>query len=104
QGWRVVALTFSEAPGLGAHCEAVVPSRLEDIQAVLMELAARQVSAALFVGKFGKQELFARRDHEVDEAARQLARGGLSDSALAEMAVAALGSLGIEVLDQRSFL
>ena len=104
QGWRVVAFAFQDAPGLEAHCESVIPSRVEDIQAMLFELATRQVSAALFVGKFRKQEFFARRDQEVDDAARSLARGGLSDGALAETAVAALGALGIEVLDQRPFL
>ena len=104
QGWRVVAFAFQDAPGLADHAQHVVPSRLEDIQSVISELAARGVSAAVFVGKFGKQELFARRDQEVDDAARLLARGGLSDGALAEMAVTVLTSMGIEVLDQRRFL
>jgi DUF1009 family protein len=104
QGWRVVAFAFEEAPGLDEHADVVIPSRIDGIQAVLGELAARGVSAALFVGKFWKQQLFARRDQEIEEAARRLARGGLSDDALAEMVVATLGALGIEVLDQRRFL
>jgi UDP-2,3-diacylglucosamine hydrolase len=61
------------------------------------------VSAALFVGKFWKQRVFAQRGREVDEAARRLVQGGLSDGALAEMVVATLSGLGIEVLDQRRF-
>ncbi len=104
QGWRVVAFAFDEAPGLDAHSNAVVPSRIDNIQAVLQELVARRVSAALFVGKFWKQRVFAHRDRVVDEAARGLARGGLSDGALAHMVVATLEGLGIEVLDQRRFL
>ena len=58
----MVAFAFQDAPGLADHAHDVVPSRLEDIQSVIAELAARGVSAAIFVGKFGKQELFARRD------------------------------------------
>jgi hypothetical protein len=56
------------------------------------------------VGKFWKQRVFAHRDEEVDEAARHLARDGLSDNALAEMIVSTLAGIGIDVLDQRHFL
>jgi DUF1009 family protein len=104
QGWRVVAFAFEEAPGLSEHSDALIPSRLDNIQAVLDELCARRVSAALFVGKFWKQRVFAHRDHAVDEAGRSLIRGGLSDGALAQMVVTTLGGFGIEVLDQRRFL
>lgn len=104
EGWRVVAFTFDEAPGLAEHAAAVVPSSIDNIQAVLTELMAHGVSAAVFVGKFWKQRVFAHRDEDVDEAARHLARGGLSDGALAEMIVATLSGIGIDVLDQRRFL
>jgi DUF1009 family protein len=104
QGWRVVGFAFEETPGLAEHATAVIPSRIDRIQAVLEELMARRVSAALFVGKFGKQRVLAQRDQDADGAARSLARAGLSDGALAEMVVATLGGLGIEVLDQRGFL
>ena len=105
EGWRVVAFTFDDdAPGLAQHAAAVVPSRIDNIQAVLSELMAHGVSAAVFVGKFSKQRVFAHRDEEVDEAARHLARDGLSDGALGEMVVATLSGLGIDVLDQRRFL
>ena len=104
RGWRVVAFAFDDAPALAAHAEAVIPSRLDEIQAVLEQLAARRVSAALFVGKFPKQRVFAHRGGVVDEAARGLAREGLSDEALGGMVVATLQALGIEVLDQRDFL
>ncbi len=104
QGWRVVAFAFEEAPGLAEHSHAVIPSRIDNIQAVLEELTARRVSAALFVGKFWKHRVFAHRDRAVDDAARSLARAGLSDGALSERVVATLSGLGIEVLDQRRFL
>jgi len=103
QGWRVVALAFDEAAGLDAHAERVVPSAITDIQAVLRVLAAERVQAAVFVGKFWKQRLFDKFG-EADEAGRRLARGGLSDDALAGMVVATLAGMGIEVLDQRPFL
>ena len=104
QGWRVVAFAFEEAPGLAEHAHAVIPSRIGNAQTVLEELAARGVSAAVFVGKFWKQRVFGHRDQAVDDTARNLARAGLSDGALAETVVAALQGLGIEVLDQRRFL
>jgi len=104
QGWRVVAFPFEEAPGLAEHATAVIPSRIDNVQAVLEELGARRISAALFVGKFWKQRLFAQDDEAVDEAARRIAQAGLSDRALTEMIVTTLAALGVEVLDQRAFL
>lgn len=102
QGWRVVALTFDQATGLDTHVTRIVPSSLTDIQAVLQTLTDEGVNAALFVGKFGKHRVFD--DYALaDEAARGLARGGLSDEALSGMVVTTLGGMGIEVLDQRPF-
>ena len=104
QGWRVVAFAFEDAPGLRERCDAVIPARIDNIPAVLEELATRHVSAALFVGTFWKQRVFAHMDREVDQVSRSLISGGLSDGALIEMVVATLHALGIEVLDQRRFL
>jgi UDP-2,3-diacylglucosamine hydrolase len=103
RGWRVTAFAFEEAPGLAEAADAVIPSRLTDIQAVLAELTARRVEAAVFVGKFWKSRAFSHYD-QADDAGRGLARAGLSDAALAEMVVATLAALSIEVLDQREFL
>ena len=103
QGWRVVAFAFDEAAGLDAHAERVVPSAITDVQEVFRTLAAERVQAAVFVGKFWKQRVFDQVG-ETDEAGRRLARGGLSDDALAGMVVATLAGMGIEVLDQRPFL
>jgi UDP-2,3-diacylglucosamine hydrolase len=103
QGWRVVALTFDHAAGLDGHVERIVPSSLTDIQAVLRTLTDEGVQAALFVGKFWKQRVFDKMG-EADDAGLRLARGGLSDEALASMVVTTLAGMGIEVLDQRTFL
>ncbi|HSB42138.1 MAG TPA: UDP-2,3-diacylglucosamine diphosphatase LpxI [Methylomirabilota bacterium] len=103
RGWRVTAFAFEEAPGLAEAADACIPSRLTDIQAVLAELAARRVEAAVFVGKFWKSRAFSHYDR-ADDAGRGLARAGLSDAALAAMVVATLAAMSIEVLDQREFL
>jgi hypothetical protein len=102
-GWRVAAFAFEEAPGLAEAADDFIPSRLTDIQAVLQGLAARQVRAAVFVGKFSKERVFSDVGR-TDQAGRQMARLGLSDAALGEMVSAALKGIGVEVLDQREFL
>ncbi|MGH7418830.1 MAG: UDP-2,3-diacylglucosamine diphosphatase LpxI domain-containing protein, partial [Candidatus Rokuibacteriota bacterium] len=103
RGWRVAAFAFAEAPGLAEAADDVIPSTITDIQAVLAGLAARGVEAAVFVGKFWKSTAFSGYE-QTDAAGRGLARGGLSDAALAQMVVATLAGMGIEVLDQREFL
>lgn len=101
-GWRVTAFAFDDAPALETECDAVIPSRVSDIQAVLTELGRREIAAAVFVGKFWKETAFQAED--VDAAATRLGAGGLSDAALADAVVATLGALGVEVLDPRAFL
>ena len=103
QGWRVTAFTFDDAPALDAQSDAVIPSRITDIQVVLTELGRREIGAVVFVGKFWKEAAFAQADG-ADAAAAKLSARGLSDAALAEMVTATLGALGIEVLDPRRFL
>lgn len=99
----MVAFGFDEAPGLAEQADALIACRLDDIQTALTALAAERASAAVFAGKFWKQRVFAETGR-ADEAGRRLARAGLSDSALAEMVVATLQAMGIDVLDQRGFL
>jgi len=103
QGWRVVAFAFDEAPGLEAAADVVVPAAISDIQSVIVRLFGERPQAALFVGKFWKQRAFEEAER-ADPAARRLAGGGLSDAALAQMVVATLEGMSIEVLDQRGFL
>ncbi|MBI2199859.1 MAG: UDP-2,3-diacylglucosamine diphosphatase LpxI [Candidatus Rokubacteria bacterium] len=103
QGWRVVAFAFDDAPGLSESADLVVPSRLTDIQSVLGSIEGKRVEAALFVGKFWKQEALAQV-HAADDAGRRLARRGLSDAALSAVILETLGALGVRVLDQRLFL
>ncbi len=102
-GWRVAAFAFEEAPGLADAADDFIPSRITDIQAVFQGLSARQIHAAVFVGKFPKSRVFSDVGR-ADEAGRRMASLGLSDAALGEMVVAALDGIGVEVLDQRKFL
>ncbi|HKW95061.1 MAG TPA: UDP-2,3-diacylglucosamine diphosphatase LpxI [Methylomirabilota bacterium] len=103
RGWRVAAFAFENAPGLAEAVDDFIPSSITDIQAVLAGLTAHRVEAAVFVGKFWKSSVFSHYDRG-DEAGRGLARGGLSDAALAQMVVVTLAGMGIDVLDQREFL
>jgi UDP-2,3-diacylglucosamine hydrolase len=103
RGWRVAAFAFAEAPGLAEAADDLIPSTITDIQAVLGELTARRIEATVFVGKFWKASAFSHYDR-ADDAGRGLARGGLSDAALAQMVVATLDGMRITVLDQREFL
>jgi len=103
RGWRVAAFAFEEAPGLAEAADVLIPSTITDIQAVLAGLAAERVKAAVFVGKFWKSSALSRYD-QADAGWLGLARDGLSDAALGQMVVTTLGSMGIEVLDQRDFL
>jgi DUF1009 family protein len=105
QGWRVVAFAFGEAPALDHAAHRTIPSQLTDVSAVLDGLRREQVSAVVFAGKVWKRDLLEEAA-AADSPGRELlsAAGGLSDRALAEAVVATLGSLGIEILDQRTFL
>lgn len=105
QGWRVVAFVFGEAPALVPVVNRLIPSRLPDIGTVLDGLKREQVSAVVFAGKMGKREFLdgaAAADASGLEVLR--AAGGLADGALAEAIVGILAGMGIEVLDQRTFL
>jgi UDP-2,3-diacylglucosamine hydrolase len=103
QGWRVVAFAFADAPELAAAADRVVPSHVTDLQSVLGVLGPEGVRAVAFVGSFAKPTFLAHVE-QADDAGRHLSREGLSDGSLGRMAVALLGSMGIEVMDQRRLL
>ncbi len=104
QGWRVVAFAFGDAPGLEAHADLTIASRVNEIGVVLAALQREQVSAVLFSGKFWLGEVL--RATEADDAAYAIAdrARSLGDSHLAEATVTTLAVLGIDVLDQREFV
>jgi DUF1009 family protein len=103
KGFRVVAFTFGEAPGLVAAVNRTIPSSLADLAAVVGGLRAEGVSAALFSGKFWKQDVLLTADTARAEILAHTG-GVLTDAGLIGAVVSALGALGIEVLDQLEFL
>jgi DUF1009 family protein len=104
QGWRVVAFAAGDPdPGLAEQADEVIAVSMSDIQAALAPLSARAPSAAVFCGTFSKREAFARAA-ETDQLGRRLIDRGLGDIPLRQMIVSVLGTMGIEVLDQRRFV
>jgi len=104
RGWRVVAFTFGEVPGVTAHADRTVPSRMNEAGAVLAALQQEQVAAVLFSGKFWMQDLL-RGDRPDAALAEITARAGtMVDTNLVQAVVATLGAMDITLLDQRPFL
>jgi len=102
-GWRVVAFTFGEAPGVADHADRTFPSRLNDTGAVLAGLQAESIGAVAFSGKFWMKDVLHER--RPDGVLAELKAGAaLTDANLVQIVVATLGQMGIEVLDQRRFL
>lgn len=104
QGWRVVAFSFRDAPGLERCAHTVVQSRLTDIGSVLDGLRDARVAAVVFAGHLSRRVFFD--ESGADSATRRIlsTAGGLSETALASAVLETLTGLGIEVLDQRLFL
>jgi UDP-2,3-diacylglucosamine hydrolase len=104
QGWRVVAFTFGEAPGVTAHAERTVPAVLNEAGAVVAALASEQIGSVLFSGKFWMRDYFhgGRPDAAVTEITAKA--GALVDTNLVQAVVSTLGQMGITLLDQRPFL
>jgi DUF1009 family protein len=102
-GWRVVAFTFGEAPGVADHADRTFPSRLSETGAVLAGLQAERIGAVAFSGKFWMKDLLHER--RPDGVLAELKAGAaLTDAKLVQTVVATLGQMGIDVLDQRHFL
>jgi DUF1009 family protein len=106
QGWRVVAFTFADAPGVAAGADLVIPSRFTEVAPVLAALQAESISAALFSGKFWMGDVVKAETAQGDAVAVDLAARARSraDTRLAEVIVATLAGLGVTVLDQRTFV
>jgi len=104
QGWRVVAFTFGDAPGVERHAERMVPSRLAEPGAVLAGLRDAGVGAALFSGKFSARDALGARPGDAAAHAMEARAGSRMDVRLIEVVVATFTEMGITVLDQRPFL
>lgn len=107
RGWRVVAFTFDGAPGVVVvdRAEAVVPSRIAELGAVLARLEAERISSVLFSGRFSMPDVL--RVGAVADATFQSFEAqarSRSGAPFVDAIITTLGALGVEVLDQRDFV
>ena len=103
-GWRVVAFTFGDAPGVTDQADRTFPSRINETGAVLAALQAERIGAVVFSGKFWKTDLLDERRLDATLAGMKAEAGSTTDANLVQVVVATLGRMGIELLDQRPFL
>jgi DUF1009 family protein len=106
RGWRVVAFTFEpDAPGVAEHAETVFPARIAELGGVLSRLQRERIASVLFSGRFSMPEVL-RVGAVADATSREFEAQAQSRSgaALVDAIIATLGSLGVEVLDQRDFV
>ncbi|MBI1847280.1 MAG: UDP-2,3-diacylglucosamine diphosphatase LpxI [Candidatus Rokubacteria bacterium] len=106
RGWRVLAFAFHDAPGVRAWAESVVDASVIELGPVLGALQRDGVGAVLFSGTFSMPDIVRADATTADAVAWEVGRraGSRIDARLAEAVIATLGSLGIEVLDQRPFV
>jgi DUF1009 family protein len=103
-GWRVVAFALAASEPLDPHADRVVPCRLGDVGPILSVLDEEKIRHVVLAGRVRKDVLF--QGAQLDAAAQQLLSQAAdwSDDSLLETAVQGLAAMGIEVLDQRTFL
>lgn len=104
QGWRVVAFTFGEAPGVSDQADRTVPSRVNAAGAVLAALQAEGIGSVVFSGKFWKTDLLDERRLDTKLAEMKAEAGAMTDANIVQVVVTTLGRMGVELLDQRPFL
>jgi UDP-2,3-diacylglucosamine hydrolase len=105
RGWRVIAFTFDGDGGLGDRADAVVPSRIAELNVVLDRLVRDGIASVLFSGRFSMPDVL-----RVGAAADATFRGfearaqSRSGAAFVDAIIATLAARGIAVLDQRDFV
>ena len=107
RGWRVVAFTF-DGSGVAegtVRAETVVPSRIAELGAVLARLQAERISSVLFSGRFSMPDVL-RVGAVADATFRSFEAQARSRSGgpFVDAIITTLGTLGVEVLDQRDFV
>jgi DUF1009 family protein len=105
RGWRVVAFTFDQAPGVAEHAETVVTSRIAELGPVLARLERERISTVLFSGRFSMPDVL-RVGPVADATFRGLEAQANSRSGapFVQAIIATMGARGVEVLDQRDFV
>lgn len=106
RGWRVVAFTFGDAPGIADRADTVVAARMAELGAVFTALAEQKISAVLLSGRFSMAEVVRVDAARADSESRLIGEraGSRTDASLAGAIITTLGGFGIEVLDQRDFV
>jgi UDP-2,3-diacylglucosamine hydrolase len=104
QGWRVVAFTFGDAPGVAIHAARAIPSRVNEAGAVLAALRQEGIGAVLFSGKFWMRDFIHGEAPDAALAEITARAGAMVDTSLVEAVVSTLGRMDIALLDQRPFL
>ncbi len=104
EGWRVVAFAFAESGTLAEAVDRVVPCRIGEVGAIFDVLAGERIRHVVLAGSLSKDGLF--HGMPLDASARALVDRSpdWTDEGLLQTATAALGAMGIELLDQRRFL
>jgi len=103
-GWRVVAFTFGEAPGVTDQADRTIPSQLNEAGAILAALQDERIGAVVFSGKFWMKDFLHERRPDSALVELKAAAGAMTDANLVQAVVVTLGRMGIELLDQRAFL
>jgi len=104
RGWRVVAFTFAEAPGVTDHADRTIPSRVNEAGAVLAALESERIGAVVFSGKFWMKDFLHGNRPDTALAEITARAGTMIDANLVQAVAATLGRMGIALLDQRPFL
>ena len=105
RGWRVVAFTFDEAPGVADRADTVIAARIVELGAVLERVTAEGIASVLFSGRFSMPAVL-RVGNAADATFRgveALARSR-SGAAFVDAIIAMLAGHGVTVLDQRDFV
>jgi len=103
-GWRVVVFALGDPAPLTPVADRVVVCRLGEVGPVVDVLTAERIRHVVLAGRVRKDGLF--QGLTLDAAAQALVDKSpdWTDDGLLRTATAALGALGIELLDQRRFL
>src|SRR5262249_34727985 len=93
-GWRVLAFTFGDAPGIGEQADRTVPSRIDQAGVVLATLQAERVESVLFSGKFWKTDLLDDDRLDAKLTAMKAEAGAMTDANILQIVAAPRAPLG----------
>jgi UDP-2,3-diacylglucosamine hydrolase len=104
RGWRVVAFTFDAADGVGAHADAVVPSRIDELGTAFEGLRSEGIADVLFSGRFSMPDVLRVGAPDATFRGFEARARSRSGAAFVDAIIAMLTAHGVRVLDQRDFV